>query len=296
MRVKTFSVMMSTNGNDDNHLFRNSKTMFFVWMVLLFGLLVTISPLIASEPGEILGPESGYMDLRWRSDDKVVAIQSEYEYFPDKLHYTHGEIVTVKYDIRVDTASRCYKPNRTYYLLSPYVTGYQIKGDGDDNYWFIVKSDIDTLEAITDDRTLKGEFILQLLSYKEKPKVIEDNEGSFISLTPIDTTYTKSSKHSGPPRFSIEVFRVAEINEGENVHLHSSGKFYYDQLSGFGIQGKVESEFWKNRFNYNSGVIAPKNDSFLPPHPSFRELATGGVFSTPIKVLKNSTLKWKINI
>ena len=276
MRIKTFSVTMSKNGNDDNHLFRHSKLMPFVLIVLLFGLLVTISPLIASEPGEILGPESGYIDLRWLSDDKVVAIKSEYEYFPDKLHYTHGEIVTVKYDIRVDTTSRGYKPNRTYYLLSPYVTGYQIKGDGDDNYWFIVKSDIDTLEVITDDRNLKGEFILQLLPYNEKPKVIEDNEGSFISLTPIDTTYAKSSKHSGPPRFSFEVVRVAEIDKGENVHLHSSGKFYYDQLSGFGIQGKVESEFWKNRFNRNSGVIAPKNDSFLPPPPSFLKLVAGG--------------------
>ena len=51
------------------------------------------------------------------------------------------------------------------------------------------------MEVITDDRALKGEFILQLLPYKEKPKVIEDNEGSSISLTPIDTTYAKSSKH-----------------------------------------------------------------------------------------------------
>jgi hypothetical protein len=64
------------NGSDDNHSFRNSKLVFFVWIVLLVGLLVTISPLIASEPGEILGPESGYIDLHWQSDDKIVAIQS----------------------------------------------------------------------------------------------------------------------------------------------------------------------------------------------------------------------------
>jgi hypothetical protein len=85
------------NGSDDNHSFRNSKLVFFVWIVLLVGLLVTISPLIASEPGEILGPELGYIDLHWQSDDKIVAIQSESEYYPDKLHYTHGEIVTVKW-------------------------------------------------------------------------------------------------------------------------------------------------------------------------------------------------------
>jgi len=85
-------------------------------------------PLAASEPGEILGPESGYIDLRWQSNDKVVALKTEYEFLPDKLNYDYGEIIKVTYNISVDTASRGYLPNRTYYLLSPYVAGYQISG------------------------------------------------------------------------------------------------------------------------------------------------------------------------
>lgn len=116
------------------------------------------------------------------------------------------------------------------------------------------------MEAITDDRSLKGEIILQLLCYKDKPKVIEDNEGSIISLTPIDTTHTRSCKHSGPPRFSIELLRVAENEIGENVHLHSSGKFYFDQLRGISFQGKMEKDYFKSQFKQNTGVTAPKCD------------------------------------
>jgi len=253
------AVKLSTD-TSCNHVLRKQSLLLFVMLLMLSSLWGTAAPMHGDEPGEILGPESGYIDLRWRSDDKIVAIESESEFLPDKFQYSYGEIVTVKYDIHVDAASRGYKPYRTYYLLSPYVTGNQIKGDGDDNFWFIVKSDIDTLEAITDDRSLKGEIILQLLRYKDKPKVIEDNEGSIISLTPIDTTHTRSSKHSGPPRFSIEVLRVAENEIEENVHLHSSGKFYFDQLSGISFQGKVEKNYFKSLFKQNTGVTAPKSD------------------------------------
>lgn len=293
MRVKTFSVMMSTNGNDDNHLFRNSKLMFFVWIVLLFGLLVTISPLIASEPGEILGPESGYMDLRWQSNDKVVALKYEYEFIQDKLSYNYGEILIVKYDISVDTASRGYLPNRTYYLLSTHVIGNQIRNAS--YYWRILKSDIDTLEVITECRSLKGEFTLQLLYYRDKPNTKQNGEGGFMYFTPIDTTKVGNTKQCGPPAFQFTAYRVAATNTGANVHKHNSGKFYYDQLGAIPLSGKTVRERWERLYNSNTDYSNPKTNTYLPPQPDFWELAEGGIPGFPIKVLKNTTLNWAIS-
>lgn len=296
MRKELFSVMMSKNWDYSNQSYRISKIMMFAWMVLLFGLLVTESPLIASEPGEVMGPVSCSLSPVLRRDDLIVALQSENEYLPDKLHYTHGEIVTVKYEIRVNTASRGYKPNRTYYVLSPYVTGYQIKGGGYNNFWYIVNSDIDTLETITDDRSLKGEITLQLSFYKEDRRQVKGmSGGGFMYFTPMDTTAAQSRLPSGPPRFYFEVVRIAESDNGDHVYLHNSGKFYYDQEAGISFQGKVESECWENRFNRNSGVIAPKDNSFIPSQPDFRQLAAGGYLLRDINVLKNSTLVWNIN-
>ena len=166
MESKKYSMTVSTNG-DDCYLLRISNSTFVIYILLFLTLLGNISQMIASESGEILGPESGVVDLRWQSDDKVVALKYEYEFKQDKLNYDYGEIITVTYDIRVDPASRGYIPNRSYYLLSPYVTGYQISGS-EPYCWRIIKSDIDTLEVITDNRSLQGEFTLQLVHYRDK--------------------------------------------------------------------------------------------------------------------------------
>ncbi|MDZ4120981.1 MAG: hypothetical protein U1C33_01075, partial [Candidatus Cloacimonadaceae bacterium] len=224
---------------------RHRSAIFNPKTIFCLALLLMLSSLIAREPEEILGPESGYLDPRWRSDDKVVAIKAESEFIPDKLHYERGEIVTVKYDFRLDSTSRGYKPNRTYYLLSRYVTGYRIKVDGDDCYWHIIKSDIDTLEIISDNRSLTGEFTLQLLRYRGKPQVSKNSEGGFVSLAPIDTTSTISGIKSVPPRFLFEIVRLAESDSGDNVYLHSSGTFFCDQRSDLSFQGKAVAERWK---------------------------------------------------
>jgi hypothetical protein len=228
--------------------------MFFMWIVLLVALLGAVSPMIAHESGEILGPESGFVDLRWRSDDKILALKCEYDFKDDKLNYNYGEIITVTYDIRVDTASRGYMPNRTYYLLSSHVTGHQISGS-EPYYWRIVKSDIDTLEVITDDRALQGELTLQLVHYRDKSEPVQMVDGGFSYFTPIDTTRVVSSKTSRPPAIFFNAYRVTTKQEGANVYQHRSGKFYYDQQGGMGLTGKTLDERTKKIFK--SGFYVP---------------------------------------
>jgi hypothetical protein len=196
-------------------------------------------PLAASEPGEIPGPESGYYYNNWLSDDKVVALSYEYEFLPDKLNYDYGEIIKVTYNISVDAASRGYLPNRTYYLLSPYVAGYQISGSTP-LYWRIMKSDIDTLEVITDDKPLKGEFTLQLVHYKNRPQKKQLGDGSFMYFTPVDTTKANTGSKSRPPAFDFMAYRIAATQTGANVHQHGSGEFYYDQQCGIPLTGKTQ--------------------------------------------------------
>ncbi len=263
-------------------------------LLLLIGILISLVPLAASETDDILGPESGYIDLRWRSNDKIVAIKSEYEFFPDKLNYDYGEIIKVTYNISVDTGSRGYLPNRTYYLLSPYVTGYQISGS-EPLYWRIMKSEIDTLEVITDDKPLKGEFTLQLVHYKDRPQKKQLGDDSFMYFTPIDTTITNTARKSRPPAFNLKVYRVATTQTGANVHQHSSGKFYFDQQGGIALSGKTQKK--RTQETLQRGYYAPstKDNTYLPPQPNFTELAQGGIPGYPIKTLRDTVLKWRIN-
>ena len=102
--------------------------MVFIWIVLTAVLLGAISPLLASDPDEILASDPDRITYGRPRDDQVVALKYEYEFMPDKMNYDYGEILRVTYDIHVDKTSRGYVPNRTYYLLSPYVTGHQISG------------------------------------------------------------------------------------------------------------------------------------------------------------------------
>lgn len=212
----------------------------YCWLMLSIVFMLAISTLTAHDPSEILGPESGFIDIRWQSNDKVVALKYEYEFVEDKLSYRYGEILTVKYDIQVDTASRGYLPNRTYYLLSNHVIGNQIRNAS--YYWRILKSDIDTLEVVTEDRPLKGEFTLQLLHYRDKPNTKQNSGGGYMYFTPIDTTKVGNTKQCGPPAIDFTAYRVAATNTGANVRKHSSGKFYYDQQGAIPLSGKMQRE------------------------------------------------------
>ncbi|MDD3562899.1 MAG: hypothetical protein PHR32_04395 [Candidatus Cloacimonetes bacterium] len=269
-----FRTHIKSTNRSDSHLSRHANPMYLMWIVLMVFLLGAISPMIAREPDEILGPESGYIDLRWRSDDKVVAIKYEYEFVEDKLHYDYGEIITVTYDIRVDTSSRGYMPNRTYYLLSSNVTGHQISGS-EPYYWKIIKSDIDTLEVITDDRSLQGKFTLQMVHYRDKSKPIQMDDGGFTYFTPIDTTRVVSSKTSRPPAISFNAYRVTTKQEGANVYQHRSGKFYFDQQGGMGLTGKTLDERTKKIFK--SGSYVPPDKKTLTYHHNqiFQRLPLG---------------------
>lgn len=67
MQAMANSKKLSTNGKS-YHLFRNSNPLFWCGIILF---ILCLSPLIASETEEILGPESGVVNLRWRSNDKI---------------------------------------------------------------------------------------------------------------------------------------------------------------------------------------------------------------------------------
>lgn len=263
-------------------------------LLLLIGFLISLVPLAASEPGEIPGPESGYYYNNWLSDDKVVALSYEYEFLPDKLNYDYGEIIKVTYNISVDTASRGYLPNRTYYLLSPFVAGHQIKGSAS-YYWRIMKSDIDTLEVISDDKPLKGEFTLQLVHYKDRPQKKQLGDDSFMYFTPIDTTITNTTRKSRPPAFQFDAYRVAAMQTGTNVRQHKSGKFYYDQQCGIPLTGKTLKKHTEETLRRSYYAPSTKDNTYLPPQPDFKELAQGGIPGYPIKTLKNTVLNWRIN-
>jgi len=106
---------------------------------------------------------------------------------------------------------------------------------------------IDTLEVVTQDRPIKGEFTSQLQHYAYKPQKMQTGDGRFMYDMPIDTTRVGSSNASRPPLISFDVYRVATSPTGANDQQHKSGKFYFDHQCGIPLSSKTHREQWEKR-------------------------------------------------
>jgi len=210
-------------------------------VLLLLVLSCAFNFLFASESAdnEIPGPESGYIYSQWQPDDRVMPIKWEGEFIPDKAHYSIGEIFTVHVKIWVDKESRGYKLGRTYYLKSNYVEGKQLNSYVPRLTWSIIKSDIDTLEIMNDDRILEGDITMQLTRRGSKPQVKKSDSGVFLTLAPIDTTSTKNETCSGPLIMKFEAYRIFQtgVSPEERQLLSEFGDFIYDLTDTINMYG-----------------------------------------------------------
>ena len=279
----------------------NLQMLRMVRIILLLLVLCSVFPLLfASESAdnEIPGPESGYIYAGWQPDDRVMPIKWECEFIPDKAHYATGEILTVRVKIWVDKESRGYKADRTYYLGSEYVEGKQLNSFVPRLTWVILKSEIDTLEIMTDDRILEGDITMQLIRRGSKPQVKKSDSGVFLTLAPIDTTYTELGTYSGPPIINFKIYRIYQsgVSPDDRQLISKSGDFMYDLTDTINMYGKRFYDALKqyDRFNYNDKTNQPKDNIYVPEQPNFQETAMGGFWGNPIKVLKNSELRWRI--
>lgn len=278
----------------------NLQMLRMVRIILLLLVLCSVfSFLFASEraDNEIPGPESGYIYAGWQPDDRVMPIKWEGEFIPDKAHYATGEILTVRVKIWVDKESRGYKPDRTYYLESGYVEGKQLSSFVPRLTWVILKSEIDTLEIMTDDGILEGDITMQLIRRGSKPQVKKSDSGAFLTLAPIDTTYTDSGTYSSPPIMKFDLFRIYQsgVSPQDRQLVSKFGDFIYDLSDSINMYGKQFNDVLQkyDRLNYNDKTENSNDNTFLPDQPNFLE-SSGGIWGSPIKVLKNSVLRWRI--
>ncbi|MDD4308799.1 MAG: hypothetical protein PHO32_00295 [Candidatus Cloacimonetes bacterium] len=222
-------------------------------VVLLLILCITFTALFASgsAKSEIFGPESGVVDLRYIPDDQVVALTWKSEVIPDKFQYEIGETVTVKFTISVDPQSRGYKPDKQYYLISPYTTGHSLGADFD-LCWTVLKSNIDSLEIVRDGNPTTGEIEVRLYRSRFIPRFKQADNGMTIYYTPQDTTKAVKFNKSGPPLFKFRAYRICEdIGKGIK-YCDSKHSFEYDQYRGVNISGKIAPEIWKQKMDSNN--------------------------------------------
>jgi len=161
----------------------------------------------------------------------------------------------------------------------------------------ILKSEIDTLEIMTDDRILEGDITMQLIRRGSKPQVKKSDSGVFLTLAPIDTTYTDSGTYSSPPIMKFDLFRIYQsgVSPQDRQLVSKFGDFIYDLSDSINMYGKQFNDVLQkyDRLNYNDKTENSNDNTFLPDQPNFLE-SSGGIWGSPIKVLKNSVLRWRI--
>jgi len=264
---------------------------------LLLALCSILSILFAekSKDNEILAQETRISDMRNPPDDEVIPLKYQSEFVPDKDDYAEGELLTIHARIWVDKDSRGYKPDRIYYLQSKYTEGRQLESFVPRLCWTIIKSDIDTLEIITDDRILEGDITMQLLRLNGKPQVKMSDSGVFMTLVPPDTTYTKWGHYSAPIILNFNVYRIYQrgVSHVDRQFDAELGNFVYDLEDTINMYGKRLKDKLNKHLNYNDRAKFNKNNTYLPEPPDYREMAMGGFLPSPRKVLRNSTLEYK---
>jgi len=245
---------------------RDQRLMTFMPMVRVSYLMLVMCSIITvlfafvSKANEIPGPESGYIYSQWQPDDRVMPFKAEGEFIPDKEYYSMGEILTVHAKIWIDKESRGYKPDRTYYIKSKYVEGRQLSSYVPQLDWTVIKSDIDTLEIMTDGRILEGDITMQLLRYHGKPQVKMSDKGVFMTLVPPETTYTKWGTYSAPLCVDFKTYRIFQPGVSpEDRRLTSEyGDFIYDLTDVINMYGDVSYEKNKGPFNSNEHLKGQK--------------------------------------
>ena len=243
-----------------------------IFLLLSLCCFFTILFAVESKPNEILGPESGYLDLRWRPDDQVMPIKWEGRFNPDKFDFAIGELLTVHVKIWIDKESRGYKPGRTYYIKSKYAEGRQLFSFVPQLGWTVIKSDIDTLEIMTDDRILEGDITMQLLRLNGKPQVKISDSGVFMTIVPPDTTSTKWGTHSAPLCVDFKTYRIfqPEVSPDDRRLESEYGDFIYDLEDVINVYGDVFLEKSKGPFNSNEHIKVQRDDTYISPTPTFK--------------------------
>lgn len=249
-------------------------------VLLLLVLSCAFHFLFASESvvNEIPCPESGCIDPQRQPDDRVIPIKWEGEFIPDKTHYSIGDILTVHVKIWVDKESRGYRLGGTYYLKSNYVEGKRLNSFVPRLTWTIIKSDIDTLEIINDDRMLEGDITMQLTLRGSKQLVKRSDSGAFLTMAPIDTTSTMNETCSGPQIMQFEVYRIFQtgVSSEDRRLLSQFGDFIFDNTETINMYGKRFKEYLDReyeRFFNNNKQNEPKVNEYITDQPNYYEMA-----------------------
>jgi len=229
---------------------------------LMFALCSFFTNLFAAESksNEIPGPESGYIYSQWQPDNRVMPIKWEGRFNPDKFDFAMGELLTVHVKIWIAKESRGYKPGRTYYIKSKYAEGRQLSSYVPQLDWTVIKSDIDTLEIMTDGRILEGDITMQLLRYHGKPQVKMSDSGVFMTIIPPDTTYTKWGTYSAPLCVDFKTYRIFQpgVSPDDRRLTSEYGDFIYDLTDVINMYGDVSYEKNKGPFNSNEHMKGQK--------------------------------------